>query len=330
MLSIFNKNTFLPVAFGISAAAALWLPNFGRPPHVETLSAVMPLETPLAAWAGAHPLAAAVSAFALLLVIAVLIVKIEQTYLIAAHRLYVAPFVFVLMCSVFPPQSRLNGAYAAALLLAAALFFLFRLYKLPRARAYASIFYGGALLGGAALFYAPAVFLTLLMPVALVLFRQTFCWREHVTAFFGVAAPVFYTCVAYFFLYNDVGAFFETFYASLFTPATLIYESNYAAERIYLAYLIFLAAQTLLLFVRGLLARRPAAKKIQVLLLWASAILLGTLLLLPAGSMLLMPLLATPVSILAANYFVYAKKRRWAGLHFIILIVFSFGVRYFL
>jgi hypothetical protein len=328
MLAIFNKNSFFAIAFSVIVAMALWIPDFGDIPQMEGSVAMMPLERSLVEWTAGHPLMSAIAAVLLLLVFALLIIKIEQAYLIAVQRLYLAPFLFVLLCSTFPAQRCISGAYLAGLLFLLALFFLFRFYK--AAKVYDTVFYAGLLLGCAALFYAPAIFLVLLLSIALVLFRQTFRWREHIVAMFGVITPFFYTCIAYFFSDNNAWTIFDIFRKSLFVSYIPTYQDSYVTEKMYFAYLIFIMVQLLFLLLRGQLASKHNVKKIHVLLLWAFVILLCTSMFLPAGSMLLMPILAVPASILMANYFIFVRNRRWAGLQFIFLIVVTFGIRYLL
>jgi hypothetical protein len=323
---IFNKNPFSAIFFGLLVAAFLWVPNFGNMPHIQDNVPTMPLEHWLMQWVEAQPLFSNIITLLLTLVFAILLVKLEQTHLFAFQWVYVAPFIFILLCSAFPLQKCMGGAYVATLFFFIALFLLFRLYKAERV--YTSLFYAGMFMACAALFAAPSIFLILLLPIALILFRQPFAWREHVIAFFGVCTPVFFTCVVYYFLYNDATIFFSVLYNSLFSLSAWIYENGHTSEKIYLAYLMFLMLQTILLMVKGLFTSKQKVKKIHSLLLWAFCILLFVSLFLPSGSMFLMPLLAVPSSVLIANYLIATKMRKWAGVQFLILIALTFFIQY--
>jgi hypothetical protein len=327
MLAFFNKNSFSAIAFSVIVAAGLWIPDFGSVPPVSDDVAMMPLEAMIAQWVGLNPLLAAIAVPLALLIFSLIIVKIELTYLITVQRLYLAPFVYVLLCSAFPAQEYINGAYFAAMLFAAALFCMFRLYKAPRTLA--NIFYAGLLISMAAMFYAPAALLVILLPLALILFRQVFSWREHIIALLGAITPFFYLCAGYFLMDYSVEYFFNTLYKSLFTLSSLIYENTYVTEKIYLAYVMFLMLQAFWLLMHGLLTSKQNVKKIHILLLWTFFIVLCISLLLPAGSMQMMPLLSLPACILIANYFIFAKNRRWAGLQFLVLIAITVWIRFF-
>jgi hypothetical protein len=86
--------------------------------------------------------------------------------------------------------------------------------------------------------------------------------------------------------------------------------------------------QAFFLITKGLLTYKQSVKKIHGLLLWTYLFLLWEALFLPSGSKLLMPLLALPASILIANYFMATQNRGWATIQLLILIAFTFLVKF--
>jgi len=84
-----------------------------------------------------------------------------------------------------------------------------------------------------------------------------------------------------------------------------------------------------MLFLRGTLTSKQNVRKIFVLLLWAFALLGLLIFFLPAGSIMLMPLLALPASILITSYFSQARSRKWANLLFLLLLGYTFLIKFY-
>jgi hypothetical protein len=259
-------------------------------------------------------------------ILALLLMQLGRKYFIITEQTYLSPFLFVLICSAFPLQKCMNGSYVATLFFIISLFHLLKVYR--EEKSYAAIFYAGMFLSCGVLFAAPAIFLLLLLPVALLLFRSVLSWRDWVIAIAGAAIPFLYTYVAYFFIVGDGREFFFILYECLFSLSSWILENGRIIEWVYLAFILFLVFQAMLMVLKGLLTTKIRVQKIHTLLLWAFFVLLIISLFLPSGSMLLMPLVALPASVLMANYFMMTKFRKFAGLNFLILIVLTFLVQF--
>ncbi|GHU93978.1 hypothetical protein FACS1894156_1580 [Bacteroidia bacterium] len=290
----------------------------------------MPLEKWLLGIVLLHPSAASLLAFAAMCVLMVLLIRLESLHSMVPPQVHITPFVFLLFCSAFPLQKCMSGAHVASLLFIVSLFFFCRLYKEESEQQVKShIFYAGMFISLATLFSAPSIFLLILVPIALFLFRNYFSWKDHLIAFAGWATPLFYTFIAYYFLYDNGTQFFVLLYNSLFSLSALIFENARPIEWVYLGLLVLLMIQAIPMTLKGLLTSKMKVKKIHTLLLWAFFVLLIISLFLPSGSMFLMPLLAIPSSILIGNYFVITKSRQWAGWQFFILLALTFLTQYF-
>ncbi|GHT10775.1 hypothetical protein AGMMS4956_02780 [Bacteroidia bacterium] len=291
---------------------------------------LMPLEKWLLGLVTLHPTAASILAFVSMCVLLGLLMRLESLHSMVPPQTYITPFVFLLFCSAFPLQKCMSGAHVASLLFIISLFFFCRLYKDKEDKKIKrNIFYAGMFISLATLFSAPSIFLMILVPISLLLFRNYFSWKEHIIAFAGVATPLFYTFIAYYFLYDDGTQFFVLLYNSLFSLSALIFENARPIEWMYLGFLVFLMIQAIPMALKGLFTSKMKVKKIHTLLLWAFFVLLIISLFLPSGSMFLMPLLAIPSSILVGNYFIITKRRRWAGWQFFILLALTFLTQYF-
>ncbi|MDR1226953.1 MAG: hypothetical protein LBK47_08675 [Prevotellaceae bacterium] len=323
MISILKKNPVIVILTALLCSAALWMGNFLDPTQVSDDVPMMPLEFLLIQLVELNPLASTLCAFVFMYALAMLLLRLSNRNFVTQEAVYLPSLLFILICSAFPAQKWMNGAYVAALFFMAALSSLFSVYR-GEGKIYASLFYAGFCLSLASLFSAPAVFLLLLLPVALLLFRSPFQWREWVVALVGTATPLLYAGVGYYILLDDFNLLFITYYSCLFSISNWIFENGRPIEWIYLVYILLVILQAILMIIRGLFTSKVKVQKIHTLLLWAFFVLLVVSFVLPSGSMLLMPVFAIPASILAANYFALTKFRTLASIELLVLMVLTF------
>ncbi len=221
----------------------------------------------------------------------------------------------------------MNGSYVASLFFLLSLFQLFKVYR--NERAFASIFLASIFLSLASLFSASAMFLLVILPIALMLLRTPTEWRDWVIALGGVTLPYLYAFVAYMFIDNDGFTIFYMLYDCLFASSGWIFENGRLVEWIYLAYLTLVVLCAVLMLTRGLLTSRVKVQKIHLLFVWIFFIALIVMILLPSSSVFLIPLMATPASVLTANYFALTRYRRISGFLFYALILLTYAVQYF-
>jgi hypothetical protein len=328
MISVLEKRSHVLVIFAaLSCSIALWAESIIEPVKVVDEVPMMPLESLLIQLVEVYPLVSTLCAFLFMYALAILLFNLSSRNFVAQEAAYLPSLLFIFICSAFPAQKWMNGAYVAALFFMLALNQLFNVYR-GKGKIYAPLFYAGFYLSLASLFSAPAIFLLLLMPVALLLFRSPFQGREWIIALAGMVTPLLYTGVGYLLLHNDFALLFSTFYDCLFSFSNWIFENGRPMEWIYLIYILFIVFQALLMIVRGLFTSKAKVQKIHTLLLWAFFVLLVISFVLPSGSMLLMPVFAIPASILAANYFSLTKFRFWAGLELLLLLALTFFTQF--
>jgi hypothetical protein len=327
VFGIFKKNPVPAIVVNLLIAASLWWPAFAHPMQVTDDIPMMPLERWLAVLVQHSPLLSTVAAFAVMYVLALLLIGLGKAHFFSPEQKYLPPFVFVLICSAFPIQKCMNGSYVAALCFMAGLFQLLQVYRSKRV--FASIFLAAMFVSIASLFSASAVFLLLLLPIALPLLRTPTHWRDWIIALSGLLTPYLYVCAAYYWREDDALAFFRQLYDCLFSFSNWIFENGRVVEWVYLGYLMVLVVLAMFLLAEGVFTSRVKVQKIYTLFVWSFFIMLLIMVALPSGSMFLLPLMAMPASVLIGNYLTLARYRRISGTLFFLLIILSFVVQYF-
>ncbi|MDR0711842.1 MAG: hypothetical protein LBF67_05825 [Prevotellaceae bacterium] len=327
MFGIFKKNPVTAIFVSLIVTLSLWGVNFSNPLQVRDNIPMMPLEQYFMELVELSPLLSTIAAFLLMYLLAGMLISLSGKHFFAPEQIYLPPFVFVLICSAFPMQKCMNGSYVAALCFMSGLFLLLRVYL--NERVFVSIFLAAMFLSLASLFSASAVFLLLILPIALLLLRTPTQWRDWVIALCGALLPYLYAFVVFFLGKGNGFILFQQLYDCLFSSSNWIFENGGAVEWVYLSYLLLLVVQAVSMLMRGMLTSRIKVQKIYVLFVWTFFIMLAVMVKLPSGSMFLLPLMAIPAGVLIANFLTHTKYRRLAGFFFFMLIALTYVAQFY-
>jgi hypothetical protein len=327
MFGIFKKNPVSAIFTSLLITLSLWGTNFSEPLQVRDNIPMMPLEHYFMELVELSPLLSTIAAFLLMYLLAGMLISLSGKHFFAPEQIYFPPFVFVLICSAFPIQKCMNSSYIAALCFMTGLFLLFRVYLAKRVLV--SIFLAAMFLSLASLFSASAIFLLLILPIALPLLRTPTQWRDWVIALCGAALPYLYTFVAFFLGKGDGFILFQQLYNCLFSSSNWIFENGGVVEWVYLSYLLLLVILAMSMLMRGMLTSRIKVQKIHMLFVWTFFIMLAVMVALPSGSMFLLPLMAIPASVLIANFLTLTKYRHLAGFFFFMLVVLTYVAQFY-
>jgi len=327
MFGIFKRNPTSAILTSLFIALSLWGKSFFQPLQVVDDVPMMPLEHLLMQLVEMSPMLSTIAAFIFMYLLALMLIRLSSLHFFAPEQIYLPPFIFVLICSVFPIQQCMNGSYIAAFFVMLGLFQLFKMYR--NERVFASIFLAAICISLASLFSASAIFLLITLFVALLLLRMPTEWRDWVIALSGAALPYLYAFVAYMFTDNDGFTIFHLLHDCLFASSDLIFENGKQVEWLYMGFLMLVVLLAVLMLTRGLLASRVKVQKIHTLFVWMFFIMLVVMVALPSGSMFLIPLMALPASVLTANYLTLTRYRSIAGILFYLLILLTYAVQYY-
>ena len=184
--------------------------------------------------------------------------------------------------------------------------------------AFSNAFDAGILFSLATLFYFPCIVFLFLLGIGFVLFRP-FNWREWVISVFGILMPYLFV-IAYYF-WNDMfskSQISEMFLPSLRNESKLDFSQHF--------YFILMIGWVLVLFSFGKLFTGSGevsqkSKKSMLFLLWFSLFALLSVLFTVKISIHSFSALAIPSSVFCADYFLKIKKKWWAELLFLILLL---------
>ena len=327
MFGIFKRNPSSAVFASLFIALSLWGKSFFRPQQMVDDVPMMPLEHLLMQLVNMSPLLSTIVAFVFMYLLALMLIRLSSLHFFASEQVYLPPFIFVLICSAFPIQQCMNGAYIAAFFVMLGLFQLFNMHR--HERVFASLFLAAICISLASLFSASAIFLLAILFLALVLLRTPTEWRDWVIALSGAALPYLYAFVVYMYVENDGFTIFHLLHDCLFASSDWIFEYGSEVEWLYLSFLMLVVLLAVLMLTRGLLTSRVKVQKIHTLFVWAFFIMLAVMVGLPSGSMFLMPLMALPAGVLTANYLTLTRYRHIATMLFYLLILLTYAVQYY-
>jgi hypothetical protein len=205
------------------------------------------------------------------------------------------------------------------------LFLMFALSKILNSYrkdlAFSQVFDAGILISVATLFYFPCVVFLPLIGVALILFRP-FIWREWFISFLGVLVPYVFVVTWYF--WNDSLDYLlldKMVFPVIFREPSAEISQMYYITMSVGALIILLSFGKLF---NGLGGGAQKTKKALVLMIWFFAFSCFSALLAPAFSTKYFSLMALPLSVICANYFIRMKKELWGELLFLIFLIILF------
>ena len=274
------------------------------PVAAETAVAnLTPLGSVVGGWFEGLPWVEAVVSVVLTLLTAIVITRLVSRNLVFPAR----PYVFLIFLaaagySIFIRSGNLSAVLSAYLLARASEYFASAFRR--TARMYDS-FRGAVMLGIAPMLYAPATVYMLLLPLAMAVYMRG--WRETVVGFAGLMLPM----LVYSYLMWALGTPFTEYFTDLFAQLTtyggglpfIDMTSPAGIARIALMALIaagvMMSLRTFILNGRMI---RTRAFRIYLFMIFFMLAGCGGMAL-PCASVGDLPLLALPVSVVAAEYF---------------------------
>ncbi len=201
------------------------------------------------------------------------------------------------------------------------LFILFSLNKLftsfRKNTAFSNTFDAGFYLSIASLFYFPSIILFPIMIVGLIIFR-TFNWREWLISFLGIITPYCFV-LTYYLWTNQLKAFWDNIisYFVLHDTPSFDFSSSFYLMSIIATIIILLSLSTI---VRNIRSGSQKTKKNLTFLNWFFLFAIFSFSIAPQLILPYLSVLAIPLSIFTANYFLNMKKELLGELLFLLFI----------
>ena len=278
----------------------------------------MPLFGILLTLTNFSPFISVLAAFLLTLLVSYLLVNFNTSAFFISERTFLPAIVYALLTAIFPEFQVLNPVLPAAVFLILAIRSIVESYKVYGTAF--SYFDAGILIGTGSLFFAPLIWMGILLLAGIVILR-TVNIKEIIISILGIATPLF---IVYGIMYvsgKDMAEQLSAVSWNLFGK-----ESGFAVTGIKLAIIITAAVMILIAvaqLVPALNMKKIKSRKTLTLLFWSFLIALGVTILSGSVSGEMHWLLIIPPSYFLTHYFVFSRSKRIPGIIMTLLFLIA-------
>ena len=262
------------------------------------------------------------AAFLLALLVSYLLVNFNTSAFFISERTFLPAIVYALLTAVFPEYQVLSPVLPAAVFLILGIRSIVESYKVYGTAF--SFFDAGMLLGTGSLFYAPLIWMGIILLAGIVILR-TINMKEIIISVLGIATPLF---IVYGILYVSGADMTEQLSAiswNLFGK-----ELGFPVAGVKLA-IIIIAALTILIALAQLLPalnmKKIKSRKTLMLLFWTFVTALGIAIFSESVSGEMHWLLSIAPCYFLTHYFVFSRARRMPGIIMTILFLIAFAAQ---
>ncbi len=305
MIRFFRGTGIGPVLVVTLAALALWMGYFINPPVLTQPSGDQPMPLwglvtrALEGW----PLLAVILSFALMIVVAVVMVRFNTEIFFIPRRSYLPALFYILLCGLFPGEMILNPALPAALLILAG---LWRMVSAYRVNGMAFNFFDAALLiSSAGMFYAGSVWMIILVIIGALIFRSPDP-RELTATFAGAILPWIVLYAVWFVTGGNLADLTDIIRHNLFDTQPTDLHSRTLMILLVITGLNFIPA--LLSMLREKPTYKIRSRKTFELFSWMILVCAVAYFLVPGISARFNAVTAIPVAFILANYFAFTRR----------------------
>jgi len=262
--------------------------------------------------------------FGIVIVICYLLLIINARFAFLQERTFLPLYIFIFIAYAFPSMHILHPVFIAAVFILLAIRSIF--YAYDKKEAISNSFDAGFLTGVAAIFYLPAILLIFLVPLSISTLRNKATGREKYASFIGlILVWLFYA--TYYFVTNNFDQFINLFNnAVTFADRTIFLKIPVIVYLSVVAIITILASFFILTQYdsRKISTRRYI--KILAYYFYGSLALMAV----PSVSIELIILPVLPLSFLITNYLILMRRRFWADLFLIVLILSAVVLQFLL
>lgn len=285
----------------------------------------MPLYKLLKLVIGDSPLLGLLFSFAIVVLLAFLLVNFNTVVFFINERTFLPAMIFILFSGFIPQNQILNPVLPAAVFLMLALNRIMDGYRKPDV-AY-NFFDAALLISTGSLFYANLIWFGVLVLIGIALLR-TGSLIEIFISVLGLVTPYLITFGFYYVIGNDLRELVTVTEKNLLSFSADYEFSRLSVVTLILAgFLVIVSIVNLFLVINN---KKIKSRKTFWILLWSFLISVMLYLVVPSVSMEMFWITAIPSSYFLAHYFVFAKGKILPGIVYsvMILIVFIMQVWY--
>ncbi|MDX9948526.1 MAG: DUF6427 family protein [Bacteroidales bacterium] len=264
------------------------------------------------------PFFSVVAAFLLTLLVSYLLVNFNTSAFFISERTFLPAIVYALLTAVFPEFQVLNPVLPAAVFLILGIRSIVASYKVYGTAF--SFFDAGILIGTGSLFFAPLIWMGILLLAGIVILR-TVNIKEIIISILGIATPLF---IVYGIMYvsgKDMAEQLSAVSWNLFGKELSFHVAGVKLAIIIIAVIMILIAVAQLL--PALNMKKIKSRKTLTLLFWTFFIALGITIFSGSVSGEMHWLLIIPPSYFLTHYFVFSRAKRIPGIIMTLLFLLA-------
>ena len=261
--------------------------------------------------------------FFFVLIICLLLLHINAKFDFVKERTFLPVYLFLFIVYALPELHVIRPIFISAIFILLSIRSIFLSFE--KRAAITNAFDAGFLIGVAGIFYLSANLLIILIPFSIFILRNKIEWREVVLPFFGLLIP-WILLFGYYFIWQDVSQLFELIGNALTNLHKSI--SGRPLVQIYFAFLLLITILASIFILTQYGEKNISTRRyFKILSLFFDASLL--LIFIPSVSYEIIVILAIPLTFLITNYLIFMRRRFWAELFFIGLVLFSIVLQIF-
>ncbi|MDZ7633800.1 MAG: DUF6427 family protein [Bacteroidales bacterium] len=318
MIRFFRGSGIGPVLLLTLSALALWIQFLISPPRLTDVSGSdpMPLWGLIANALEGSPLLAAILSFALLLIVAIVMVRFNTSIFFIPRRTYLPALIYIILYALFPGEMVLNPALPAALLILAG---MWRMVSSYRVNGMTFNFFDAALLiSSAGMFYAGAIWFIILVLIGALILRSPDS-RELTVTIAGALLPWILLYAIWYVTGGDVGDLSEIIRHNLFDDVPPVQWGRT------LVILLAMTGLNILPSLGALISEMPTYKirsrKTFELFVWMIVLCIAVYIFIPSVSAEMNAITALPVAFIMANYYAFTRRLTAAEIFFWLMVV---------
>ena len=318
MIRFFRGSGIGPMLLLILSALALWIQYFISPPRLMEVagSDPMPLWGLVANALEGSPLLAVILSFALMLIVAIVMVRFNTSIFFIPRRTYLPALIYILLYSLLPGEMVLNPALPAALLILAG---MWRMVSSYRVNGMTFNFFDAALLiSSAGMFYAGAVWFIILVLIGALIFRSPDS-RELTVTIAGALLPWIVLYAVWYVTGGDVAELTEIIRHNLFDQMPPVYWGRTLVILLAVAGLNFIPS--LVALASEMPTYKIRSRKTFELFSWMIVLSAAIYIFIPAVSAELNAITALPVAFIMANYYAFTRRLTIAEIFFWLMVI---------
>lgn len=260
--------------------------------------------------------------FAAIMIIGVELLHLNSRFTFSNERTFLPVYIFMFIVLALTEFHIVQPIILATIFMIWALRILFNAYE--KRSAISEAFNAGLFIGIASLFCIHFGFLVILVPLGILIIRNTTTWREMLVPFIGALLPwIFFVC---FFILTDNIERFQLIIDQYFKPLNTNTFRQWPVLSFFAYIFVLILISNLKIIKQYGLMNIAIRRYYKVFALFFSLSII--LLFLPFVSHLIIVFMAVPLSFLITNMFLNIRKSFWAELLMGILVIAAFTLQY--